>query len=139
MGGGRGLLRNGWCLAAVLVLTAPAALAETTTPRQFPTYLATPLLDHDAVALPYAAPSHRSDKAAEQVEPGKFQKNGLPAKSLDTIDLGGKSTLRLDMTETNTRAAADIPDYTNVIVPLAPGKKRETPRYFGLKLSAPTH
>jgi hypothetical protein len=139
MGGGSRVLRTGWCLAAVLVLTAPAALAEPSTPRQFPSYLAKSLLDHDAVALPYAAPRHVTGKAAEHVDPGRFHKGGLPAQSLDTIDLGGKSTLRLDVTETNTRAAADIPDYTNVIVPLAPGKKRETPRYFGLKLSAPTH
>lgn len=132
-------MRNSWCLAAVMVLTAPAALAESTTPHKFPSYLATPLLDHNAVALPYAAPSHSTGKIGVSVDPSKFQKSDLPAPSLDTIDLGGKSVLRLDVTEAGSRAVANVPDFTNVIVPLAPGKKRETPRYFGFTLSTPTH
>lgn len=120
-----------------MVLAAPAAFAETPASRNFPAGLSSPLLDYNSVALPYAGSGdHKSSTA---VDASKFQKKDMPAPSLDTIDLGGKSTLRFDVTETNTRATSDVPDYTNVIVPLAPGKKRETPRYFGLKLSAPTH
>ena len=38
-----------------------------------------------------------------------------------------------------TQPAPGTPDFTNVIVPLRPGKKRTNPRYFGLTLSTPTH
>lgn len=122
-----------------MVLAAPAAFAETPASRNFPAGLSTPLLDYNSVALPYAGSKGTDQKSGGAVDTSKFQKKDMPAPSLDTIDLGGKSTLRFDVTETNTRATSDVPDYTNVIVPLAPGKKRETPRYFGLKLSAPTH
>ncbi len=128
---------GGLCLAAVMVLVAPAALAETATPRKFPSYLATPLLDHDAVALLYVAPGHSADKIGAAVDPGKFRKSNLPAPSLDTIDLG-KSALRLDVADTATQPAPGTPDYTNVIVPLPPGKKRGMRRYFGLVLTTAT-
>jgi hypothetical protein len=121
-----------------MVLAAPAALADPTTSRSFPSYLTAPLLDHGSVALPYATPSYSAGKLGTSVDHSKFQKKDMPQPSFDTIDLGGKSMLRLDVTETNTRAAADVPDFTNVIVPLAPGKKRETPRYLGFRLSTPT-
>jgi hypothetical protein len=38
-----------------------------------------------------------------------------------------------------TTPAPGTPDLTNVIVPLRPGKKRSTPRYFGFALTTPTH
>jgi hypothetical protein len=122
-----------------MVLSVSAAFAEPMKPRNFPSNLAAPLLDYGSVALPYAAPSYSAGTSTTAVDHSKFKKKEMPQTSLDTIDLGGKSMLRLDMTETNTRAASDVPDYTNVIVPLAPGKKRETPRYLGFKLSTPTH
>jgi hypothetical protein len=139
MGGGRRLTRSGCWIAAVTVLSVFGACAEPITSSNFPPGLAAPLLDHDSVALPYADSNHTGHKSSIAVDHSKFQKKDMPAPSLDTFDLGGKSTLRLDVTETNTRAASDVPDYTNVIVPLAPGKKRETPRYLGFKLSTPTH
>ncbi len=119
-----------------MILSVSAAAAQSSNARNFPSSLSTPLLDHDAVAQPYLAPNH---SAAKPVDPTKFQRSDLPQRSLDTIDLDGKSALKFDVKETAPRAVANVPDFSNVIVPLAPGKKRETPRYFGLTLSAPTH
>lgn len=92
-----------------------------------------PTLSQDYFALPGALPKFDLG----MVDPGKFRKEP-PQTSLDTIDLGN-SALRVDITDVVARPAPDTPDFTNVIVPLAPGQKRVTPRYFGLKLSAPTH
>jgi hypothetical protein len=58
--------------------------------------------------------------------------------SFDTVDLG-TSALQLNVTDIVTQPAPGTPDFTNVIVPLRPGKKRTNPRYFGFTLSTPTH
>ncbi len=89
--------------------------------------------DTRTFALPFAAPTYDFGK----LDTGKFRKE-IPDVALDTVDLG-KSLLRFEVVDVATRPIADTPDLTDVIVPLRPGKKRSTPRYFGLTLVTPTH
>jgi hypothetical protein len=119
------MTRLGGVFAAVM-LTAWTASAE---PLLMAAPIAKPALTQDYFALP------KFDFST--VDPGKFRKEP-PQTSFDTIDLGG-AALRMDIAEGLTPPTPDTPDLTNVIVPLAPGKKRTTPRYFGLKFSTPTH
>lgn len=71
---------------------------------------------------------------------GKFDLSKLgkeaPPPAFDSVDLG-KSVLRFDLVD-NTMTRPDAPDLSDVIIPLRPGKKRATPRYFGMTFVTPT-
>ena len=99
-------------------MAPPPAFAPVPTPT---------LIDPHFFALPYAPPVYNL---------GKFRKED-PSLSFDTVDLG-KSSLRFDLVD-NTTPRPETPDLTDVTVPVRPGKKRSTPRYFGFTLSTPTH
>ena len=138
MGGVAKALQIGGCVAAVFLLAASApnnsAFADQTVPpAHFAPVTAPPMPDTRTFALPFAAPTYDFGK----LDTGKFRKE-IPDVALDTVDLG-KSLLRFEVVDVATRPIADTPDLTDVIVPLRPGKKRSTPRYFGLTLVTPTH
>jgi hypothetical protein len=120
-------------VAAVLSLAAFAptssAYAEPTVPTAAFASVATPNMR--SLALAFAAPTYDLSK----LSPGKFLKE-TPELSFDTVDLG-KSSLRFDLVD-NGVTRPDMPDLSDVIVPLRPGKKRSTPRYFGFTLVTPT-
>lgn len=135
LGGVRFTLLSG-IVAVAAVLTAVSltttASADQPAPRSIFSPIPTPTPNGERFALPYTTPTF--DLGA--IDNRKFLKE-RPEVSLDTIDLG-KSALRLDVADTATRPAPDTPDLTNVIVPLPPGKKRGTRRYFGLTLTTAT-
>lgn len=108
------------------------ANADQPSPHSIFAPIPTPTYSSGPFALPYAAPKFDFGAADNR----KFLKEPREL-SLDTIDLG-RSALRLDVADTATRPAPDTPDFTNVIVPLPPGKKRGTRRYFGLTLTTAT-
>jgi len=132
--GGVGYFRG----IAVAILTFVAvtpfrAYGETTTTSGKLASVATPALaDPNIFALPFTAPAYDLDKVGVE----KFHK-APPTPSIDTVDLG-KSVLKVDVID-GVVTRPDTPDLTDVIVPARPGKKRSTPRYFGLTLSTPTH
>jgi hypothetical protein len=134
MGRGVRFTRFGGIFAAATVLAALTTIANADQPSPQSVFapIPTPTYSSGPFALPYAAP--KFDFGA--TENRKFLKEPREL-SLDTIDLG-KSALRLDVADTATRPAPDTPDLTNVIVPLPPGKKRGTRRYFGLTLTTAT-
>ena len=134
---GDGVTRIGGIIAAVVMVTSfaanSAANADPAVPATVFAPVPTPALaDPQRFALPYATP--KFDLGG--LESGKFRKDAPPL-SFDTVDLG-TSSLRFDLID-NTMTRPDAPDLTDVIVPLRPGKKRSTPRYFGLTLVTPTH
>lgn len=126
-----GFIASFFLLAAVPL--ANVAYADQPLPRTRFAPIPTPTLQTQSFALPYAAP--KFDLGA--IDTSKFLKES-PQPSFDTLDLG-KSALRLDVADAATLPAPGTPDLTNVIVPLPPGKKRATRRYFGLTLTTPTH
>jgi hypothetical protein len=110
------------------------AFAEPAAPPAVFAPVPTPLVaEPHPFALPYSAPTYD----LSQRDAGKFRKN-VPEVSLDTVDLG-RSLLRFEVVDVATRPIPDTPDLTEVIVPVRPGKKRSTPRYFGFTLTTPTH
>jgi hypothetical protein len=118
--------------AAVFAALTSVASADQPAPQSIFAPIPTPTYSSGPFALPYAAPKFDFDSADSR----KFLKEPREL-SLDTIDLG-KSALRLGVADTATQPAPGTPDYTNVIVPLPPGKKRGTRRYFGLTLTTAT-
>ncbi len=82
-------------------------------------------------ALPYGAPTYDFGT----LDPSKFRKD-VPDVSLDTLDLG-KSILRVEVVDNVVIRPGD-PNLADVIVPVRPGKKRATPRYFGFTLTTTT-
>jgi hypothetical protein len=118
--------------AAVFAALTSVASADQPAPQSIFAPIPTPTYSSGPFALPYAAPKFDFGSADSR----KFLKEPREL-SLDTIDLG-KSALRLDVADTATQLAPGTPDYTNVIVPLPPGKKRGTRRYFGLTLTTAT-
>jgi hypothetical protein len=128
--GGRNFQTQG-TIAAVFILAAFASISSTyAEPAAAFAPLPTVANTH-SFALPFAAPAYDLGK----IDPGKFRKE-TPELSFDTIDLG-KSSLRFDLVD-NVVTRPDTPDLSDVIVPVRPGKKRSTPRYFGFTLVTPT-
>ena len=136
MDGGVSFYRLGGVVFVLVVLAvgplATIASADQPLPRSYLAPIPTPTFGPPNYALPYAVPKFDFGP----VNTGKFVKE-IPELSFDTLDLG-KSALRLDVADAAYQAAPGTPDLTNVIVPLPPGKKRGTRRYFGLTLTTPT-
>ena len=118
---------------AVLLASMSLASADQPLPRSHFAPIATPTIEIQSFALPYT--TSKFDLGA--IDTSKFRK-AAPEMSFDTVDLG-TSALRLNVTDIVTQPAPDTPDFTNIIVPLRPGKKRANPRYFGFVLTTPTH
>jgi hypothetical protein len=137
MVGGVSFSRIGGVIASVYLLAAtPLASvvhADQSVPRTYFAPILTPRIETQSFALPHAPP--KFDLGA--INTSKFRKEPLQP-SFDRLDLG-TSALRLDIADTTTPPAPGTPDLTDVIVPLPPGKKRATRRYFGLTLTTPTH
>jgi hypothetical protein len=133
MVGGVGFTRFGGIIAAALVGAISVASADQPLPRSQFAPIPTPIIKPDSLVQPYTTP--KFDLGA--IDQRKFHKE-RPEVSFDTIDFG-KSTLRLDVADAATRPLADTPDLTEVIVPLAPGKKRTKRRYFGFTLTTQTN
>jgi hypothetical protein len=126
--------------AAVFVLTAIAlqgvalqgvARADQDVASKY--FVPVPTIESRPIVSPYAAPKFEFGS----VDTTKFRKEA-PEVSFNSVDLG-KSALRFDLADVVTTPAPGTPDLTNVIVPLPPGKKRATPRYFGFALTTPTY
>ena len=136
MDGGVSTSRAGGFIAALMMLAAvplaSVATADQPVPRTTFAPIPTPTIETQSFALPYAAP--KFDLGAAETR--KFAKEA-PELSFDKLDLG-KSALRLNVADAATQPAPGTPDWTNVIVPLPPGKKRGTRRYFGLTLTTTT-
>jgi hypothetical protein len=137
MDGGVRFSRIGGVIATVyLLVAAPLASVVHADPSVPATYFApipTPSIETQSFALRYAAP--KFDLGA--IDTSKFRKEPLPS-SFDKLELG-TSALQLNIADTTTQPAPGTTDLTDVIVPLPPGKKRATRRYFGLTLTTPTH
>ena len=133
MVGGVRSIRFGGVIAAMLLGAMASASADQPLPRSHFAPISTPTIEVQAFVPPYIIP--KFDLGA--IDTSKFRK-AAPEMSFDTVDLG-TSALQLNVTDIVTQPAPGTPDFTNVIVPLRPGKKRTNPRYFGLTLSTPTH
>lgn len=132
MVGGVRFTRLGGVIAATLVAAMSMARADQPSAHKYFKSVPTPTLETEHFVLPYAAPKFDFGT----IDTSKFVKEA-PALSFDTIDLG-KSALRLNVADAATQPATGTPDFTNVIVPLAPGKKRSTRRYIGFTLTTAT-
>jgi hypothetical protein len=137
MGRGSKFIRVSGISAAAFVLTAVVlqgvASADQDVARKYFLPVPTPTFESQLLVSPYAVPKFELGT----IDTGRFRKE-IPETSFNTVDLG-TSALRLDLADIMTTPAPGTPDLTNVIVPLRPGKKRSTPRYFGLALTTPTH
>jgi hypothetical protein len=132
--GGVGYIGSMMTATAALIAIAPSnAVNAEPEPPSLSSPLPVPtIVDPHYFALPYAAPTYNFGK----LDIDKFRREAPPI-AFDSVDLG-KSILRFDLVD-NTMTRPDTPDLSDVIVPLRPGKKRSTPRYFGLTLVTPTH
>jgi hypothetical protein len=137
MDGGVSTCRVGGFIAALVLLAAvPLASvvrADQLLPQTHFAPIPTPTIETQSFALPYAAP--KFDLGA--IDTSKFRKEP-PQRPFDRFELG-TSALQFNIADTTTQPAPGTTDLTDVIVPLPPGKKRATRRYFGLTLTTPTH